>query len=123
MSVNNFDDPTPGRVLFWGVAALVTFTIVGFGLRAAGLVGGTALDRVVIQESRQYAETNTDAFYKTLAASKALDVRLADPSTPESVRAGIIEQQEFYASEMRRQVAKIPVDARTADMVRYGGVQ
>lgn len=115
------DNPTPGKVLLWTVIFLVVLTVVGFGLNAAGLVGGTIVDRRVVEESRQYATTNTDAFYKTLAAVKELDVQLADPDTSDAVRAGILEQKDFYENEMRRQVAKIPPDARTADMVRYGG--
>lgn len=115
------DNPTPGKVLFWTVAFFVVLAVVGFGLSAAGLIGSTVVDRRVIEESRQYAETNTDAFYKTLAAAKEIDVQLANPDTSDAVRAGLVEQKAFYENEMRRQVAKIPADARTTDMARYGG--
>ena len=117
----NDDIPSPSKILFWIVLFLIALSVVGFGLNAADLIGSTIVERHVVEESRQYAETNTDAFYKTLAAVKEIDVQLADPNTSDAVRAGLQDQKDFYENEMRRQVAKIPVDARTADMVRYGG--
>lgn len=114
-------NPSPTRLLMWTVTTFAVLSIVIFSLNAAGLIGGTAVDRVVIEQSRQYAETNTEAFYVRLETLARVEVQLADPATPEPVRVGLASQKTLLESELRREVARIPADARTADMARYGG--
>lgn len=97
----------------FGAFVLVTALCTGL-LRPWGL----EVDRRAVESSRQYAVTNTDAFYTRLEAVRAIDVQIvgASPEKAEALRS----QRLLLVNEMRREVAKIPEDARTPDMLLYG---
>ena len=117
--MSNPDNVSPFRILAWTVFALVVLFSVLFGLNAIGLIGSVAVDRAVIQQSRQYAETNTDAFYTRLESIGRIDTQLADPALTPEMRSALDGQKTLLKNEMRREVAKIPSDAQTPDMAPY----
>jgi hypothetical protein len=111
------------RVLAWGLGRYIILVVVLASL-AVGLFGvfgpiQMATQRRIIQQSPQYAAANVDAFATDLAAIKKIEVQLArlDPNAPE--RQSLLEQQDFLKSELHRIVQKLPVDARTPDMIPY----
>lgn len=90
---------------------------------AVGDIVGVTVHRQVVEQSQQYAETNTAAFYTHLEGVKKIDVQLAGLPDGDPQAAPLREQKDFLEGECRRAVAKIPADARTVDMLPYGGAR
>ena len=122
--MSNDSDPSSGTIFKWGLLAIAFFVILSVVLAvtgAAGNVFGIFVNREAVEQSVQYSTANTDAFYANLAAVKKIDVQLAAPDISESMASALRSQKEMLESEMRRVVAKVPVDSRTTDMLTYGG--
>lgn len=117
------NDPSPGDMFRWGIPAIILFIFFLIALSATGALGnifGITVNRKAVEQSVQYSEANIDAFYTRLEAVKKIDVQIAglDPSDPQV--AALRSQKSLLESEMRRDVAKLPSDARTSDMYPYG---
>lgn len=106
-------------VLTLGIVTLVALFVVLSLLGAGGTIFSLAVDRQAVQQSRQYSETNTDAFYTRLETVKRIDVELAGLTATDPRVPALQSQRSLLVSEMRREVAKIPSDARTSDMAVY----
>jgi hypothetical protein len=102
-----------------GLVSLIAVVVVLSLLGAGGTLFGLAVDRQAVQQSRQYSETNTDAFYTRLETVKRIDVELAGLAASDPRVPALQSQRSLLVSEMRREVAKIPIDARTSDMAVY----
>jgi len=89
------------------------------GLSVAGVLGDTWLDRRVVESSRQYSESNTQAFYSRLESVRKIDVQLVNTTLSPEMRSALTSQKELLESEMRREVAKIPIDSQTDAMWHY----
>lgn len=116
------NDFRPRDAFPWFAALLfmaVIATLVSFGLGAAGDIFGTAVHREVVEQSSQYAVTNTDAFYTRLEGVRKIDTEVAGIPPGDARIAALQSQRDLLVSELRREVAKIPPDARTADMLPY----
>ena len=109
-------------VLKYGTAGVIVIAllvvVVGF-LTGAFTIFNVAVDRTVVTQSRQYAETNTDAFYARLEGIKKIDVQISglDPADPQV--GALKSQRELLVSEAKREVAKIPEGSRTPEMFPY----
>jgi hypothetical protein len=115
-------EPGYFTILGGAVLALLVLSVALTALASGGRIFGLSVDRRAVEVSRQYAESNTDGFYMRLEAVKKIDVQLSELSpeqTPQ--RLALKSQRTMLINEMRREVAKIPADARTTDMLTYEG--
>ncbi len=113
------DNPSPFRVLLWIVVGIVVIGTVMFSLGAAFGYLDTIFDRKVVEQSQQYAETNASAFYVRADAIAKIDVQLAALPPDDPQREPLRSQRALLVGEARREVAKIPSDARTPEMNPY----
>lgn len=111
----------PSFIVVVSVATLFVILCAagGFVLNGLGMIGNTVLDRKVVESSRQYAESNTAAFYSRLESVKKIDVQLAGTTLSPEMRSALTSQRDMLESEMRQEVAKIPVGSRTSAMFPY----
>ena len=117
MSDSNFSDGI--KIGLGGIAGLVAVVALSLGLSYVFGVGGMEIDRQVVEHSRQYSATNTDLFYTKLESVKKIDVQLAQVGADSPMYAPLTSQKLFLESELRKEVAKIPVSSRTSDMFLY----
>ena len=94
---------------------MTLFFLLLLTLGAIGTFVGLKVDRIAVENSRQYAESNTAAFYDRLEAVGVIDTQLAGLPNNDPLVPGSAEPEDAPRDEMRREVAKIPHDARTAD--------
>jgi len=75
--------------------------------------------REIVEQSQQYADSHTAAFYRNLKDVKTIDVQLAQPDVTPKVKTALQSQKNMLEDEMRTEVAKIPESSRTDDMRPY----
>lgn len=71
---------TPRGFATWFVAILIATVILSFVIYTLGTVyrvADVSIDRHVVENSRQYAATNTEGFYTRLEAIRKIDVQIA----------------------------------------------
>lgn len=102
-----------------GVIAAFIFFVLLCGVDGLVMIGNTIVDRKVVESSRQYAESNTAAFYSRLESVNKISVQLASTTLTPEMRVALTSQRDLLESEMRREVDKIPVGSRTSAMIPY----
>lgn len=115
------DSEIPGPWLFrkWIVGGFV-FLIILLGLGVISNTLSLSVNRLAIEQSVGYSQTNIDAFYVSLSAIKKIDVQLAALPEGSSQKEPLLSQRAFLEGELQRLVAKIPMGSRTPDMFPYG---
>lgn len=113
------DESIGANLFVW----VTLFFLLLLTLGAIGTFVGLKVDRIAVENSRQYAESNTAAFYDRLEAVGVIDTQLAGLPNNDPLVPALQSQKTLLENEMRREVAKIPHDARTADMMPYEGAR
>lgn len=103
----------------WGISIFLIITLLGIVGYGVSSISHTVIERKVVESSRQYAETNTAAFYDRLEASRKIDVQMAGLEATDPMLSALHSQKTLLENEMRRIAAKIPSDSQTSEMNNY----
>ena len=77
---------------FWIVLLIVLTVPIMFGLRAAGIIGKTALERKVFEHSYQRSEAKKSAISTYEAQLAEIEAKLLNPQLSESSKANLKAQ-------------------------------
>lgn len=108
-----------GFLMRWGIGIFIVLTILGVVSYGVSGISHTVIERRVVESSRQYAETNTAAFYDRLETVRKIDAQLAGLEVGDPMIPALHSQKTLLENEMRRLVAKIPSDSQTSEMNNY----
>jgi len=89
--------------LKWVLISMVAIGGLAFVLNAAGLIGGKAVEREVLENSYQYSEARKSEIMTMEAQLAEIEAQLADPNLPDSTKRGLRGQKS--AIEIRLRVA------------------
>lgn len=80
------------RILGLVVAAVVVLSIVGFGLNSLGVLGGTAVERKVFENSYQRTEALKSQIANDKAVLAEIESKLTNPKLDEDTRYNLEAQ-------------------------------
>ena len=90
--------------LKWVLIFMVAIGGLAFVMNAAGLIGGKAVEREVLENSYQYTEARKTEIMTMEAQLAEIDAQLADPNLPDSTKRNLKGQRS--AIEVRLRVAR-----------------
>lgn len=92
------------RVFLTAVVAAVVIGAVGFGLNALGVIGGTAVERKVFENSYQRSEAIRAQIANDRAVLAEIERKLANPKLDPEVRQNL--EAQAAAARIRIRTAK-----------------
>lgn len=83
------------------VGALVVFTIIGWGLHYAGIIGDTYVERKVFENSYQYTAGQKKRIATLEAELAEIEVRLKDPKLDPTTKNNLEAQKRGIQVQLR----------------------